>query len=58
MQLVGYDPDARAILAVTNNSEPGKTPDFMLWLEKTYGRDITTRTWLTVQRIVTKLENL
>ena len=58
MQLVGYDADARAILAVTDNSDPGRTPDFMVWLEKTYGKDITTRTWLTVQRIVTKLEGL
>ncbi len=54
-RVVGYDPEARAILAVTDNSDPGRTPDFMVWLEKTYGKDITTRTWLTVQRIVTRL---
>ena len=57
-RVVGYDPAARAVLAVTDNSDPGKTPDFMVWLEKTYGKNITTRTWLTVQRIVTKLEGL
>jgi uncharacterized protein (DUF1697 family) len=54
-RVVGYDRAARAVLAVTDNSDPGNTPDFMSWLEKRYGRDITTRTWLTVQRIVTRL---
>lgn len=57
-RVVGYDPAARAVLAVTDNSDPGRTPDFMLWLEKSYGKDITTRTWLTIARIVKKLESL
>lgn len=57
-QVVGYDRAARAVLAVTDNSDPGRTPDFMTWLEKSYGKDITTRTWLTVQRIVGKLESI
>ncbi len=56
LRLVGYDVAARAVLAVIDNSEPGKTPDFMAWLERTFGRNITTRTWLTVQRIVKRLE--
>lgn len=43
------------MLAVTDNSVPGTTGNWMAWLEKTHGRDITTRTWLTVQRIVAKL---
>lgn len=55
-RIVGYDEPARVFLAVIDNSEPGTTPDFMAWLDKTYGKDITTRTWLTVQRIVKKLE--
>lgn len=55
-RLVRYDPAARAVLAVTDNSTPGGTPDFMGRLERTYGKAITTRTWLTVQRIVAKLE--
>ncbi len=55
-RIVGYDEAARVFLAVIDNSIPGQTPDFMSWLDKTYGSDITTRTWLTVQRIVTKLE--
>ena len=55
-QVVRYDRAARAVLAVTDNSDPGRTPDFMSWLEKAYGKDVTTRTWLTVQRVVRKLE--
>ncbi len=55
-RVVGYDEAARVFLAVIDNSEPGRTPDFMSWLERTYGKDITTRTWLTVQRIVKRLE--
>ena len=54
-RIVGYDAAARAVLAVTDNSEPGQTPDFMGRVEQAYGKDITTRTWLTVQRIVTKM---
>ena len=56
-RIVRYDPAARVVLAIIDNSDPGKTPGFMSWLEKSYGRDITTRTWLTVQRIVRKLED-
>ncbi|MPV35674.1 DUF1697 domain-containing protein [Georgenia subflava] len=56
-RVVGYDPAARVFLAVIDNSDPGRTPDFMSWLDRTYGKDITTRTWLTVQRIVKKLES-
>lgn len=55
-RVVGYDEDAGAFLAVIDNSDPGRTPDFMAWLDKVYGKDITTRTWLTVQRIVKKIE--
>lgn len=58
VHVVGYDPAARVFLSVIDNSEPGRTPDFMVWLDRTYGKDITTRTWLTVQRIVTKLDAL
>ncbi len=54
--IVGYDPVARVFLAVIDNSEQGKASSFMGWLERTYGKDITTRTWLTVQRIVARLE--
>lgn len=55
-RIVRYDKPGQVFLAVIDNSEPGQTPDFMVWLEGFYGKDITTRTWLTVQRIVKKLE--
>lgn len=54
MRVVGYDAAARAVLAVTDTTT-SKTPDFMGWLESQYGKSITTRTWLTVQRILKKL---
>lgn len=55
-RVLGYDAAARAVFAITDNSDPGRTPEFMVWLERAYGKDVTTRTWLTVQRIITKLE--
>lgn len=34
-----------------------KTPDFMVKLDKQFGKDnITSRTWLTIQRILAKME--
>lgn len=54
-RVIGYDDQARAFLTVIDNSTP-RTTDFMAWLDRTYGKDITTRTWLTVQRIVKKLD--
>ncbi|MFI2334529.1 DUF1697 domain-containing protein [Nocardia rhamnosiphila] len=53
--VIGYDEPARVFLAVVDNSTP-KTPNFMAWLERAYGKDITTRTWLTVQRVVKKID--
>jgi uncharacterized protein (DUF1697 family) len=55
-RIVRYDPVARVVLAITDNSAPGKSPDLMSWLERSYGKDITTRSWLTVQRIVERIE--
>lgn len=31
------------------------TPDLMRWLEKTFSKEITTRTWKTVNRIVERM---
>jgi uncharacterized protein (DUF1697 family) len=56
-RVVRYDRTARVVLAITQVSIPGQGPSFMTWLEKSYGQDITTRSWLTVQRIVRKLES-
>jgi uncharacterized protein (DUF1697 family) len=33
-----------------------KTPDMMAWLERRFGKEITTRTWKTVERILAKLD--
>ncbi len=55
--IVRYDAAARAVLAITDNREPNRAGGFMVWLERVYGKGITTRSWLTVQRIVRKLES-
>ena len=44
------------VLAVTDSTVPGQTPTFMTWLERTCGKDITTRSWLTVHRVVSKMQ--
>ena len=33
-----------------------KTPDLMVWLEKQFGKEITTRSWKTVERILKAME--
>jgi uncharacterized protein YcgI (DUF1989 family) len=32
------------------------TPDLMAWLERQFGKEITTRTWKTVGRILSRLD--
>jgi uncharacterized protein (DUF1697 family) len=32
----------------------GKTPDMMQWLERQYGKHLTTRTWSTITRMLAK----
>lgn len=54
VRVVRYDRPAAALLAVLDNSASG-TPNHMSWLESIYGKDITTRTWLTVQKVLAKL---
>ncbi|PPI97038.1 DUF1697 domain-containing protein [Nocardia nova] len=54
VRIVRFDEPARALLAVIDNSVAG-TPNHMSWLETVYGKDITTRTWLTVQKVLAKL---
>jgi uncharacterized protein (DUF1697 family) len=54
VRIVRYDEPAHALLAVLDNSVPQSTA-YMAWLEKSYGQDITTRTWLTVHKILAKL---
>ncbi len=44
----------RAICSVIDGSA-ARPPDIMRWLERTYGKQITTRTWKTVHRIKTAM---
>jgi uncharacterized protein (DUF1697 family) len=44
----------RVLCSVVDLSGSG-TPDLMRWLEKVLGKEITTRTWKTVHRILRKL---
>jgi uncharacterized protein (DUF1697 family) len=41
----------RAICSIIDLTS-AKTPQFMSWIEKQLGKEITTRTWKTVQRIL------
>lgn len=34
-----------------------KTPDLMRWMEKEFGKNVTTRTWRTVNRILKRLND-
>ncbi|BCK54165.1 DUF1697 domain-containing protein [Nocardia wallacei] len=54
VRIVGYDEAAAAVLAVIDNTA-STTPNHMAWLESVYGKDITTRTWLTVRKVLAKL---
>jgi uncharacterized protein (DUF1697 family) len=43
-------------LCTTLDVTTSKTPDFMAKLERAHGKEITSRTWKTVQRILQKME--
>lgn len=47
-----YDGAVCSVIDVTSS----KTPDLMIWLEKKFGKEITTRTWKTVERILKAME--
>ena len=52
-ELLGmYDGAICSVIDLTN----AKTPDLMVWLEKQFGKEITTRTWKTVERIRKAME--
>jgi len=59
-----YQPDGKpykiigeedAAIFGTVDTTTGKTPDYMVWLERQFGKDITSRTWKTIQRILDKM---
>jgi uncharacterized protein (DUF1697 family) len=43
-----------ALLSVTNNTT-GKAADLMTWLETRFGKEISSRTWLTVNRLLERM---
>lgn len=43
----------REIFSVIDTTD-GATPDLMVWLERQFGKEISSRTWLTVDRIIKK----
>ena len=52
--LLGRIDDAVAVYGSVDLTT-GKTPDYMVWLERQFGKDITSRTFKTIQRILTKM---
>ncbi|RMI35412.1 DUF1697 domain-containing protein [Nocardia stercoris] len=54
VRVVRYDVPARAVLSVIDNTS-AETSKYMGWVEQVYGKDITTRTWLTVHKVLAKL---
>ncbi len=50
--LVTFFKDRKPELATVVDMNANKTPDFMAKLERTHGKEITTRTWKTVNRII------
>jgi uncharacterized protein (DUF1697 family) len=47
-----YDGAVCSVIDLTSS----KTPDLMIWLEREFGKEITTRTWKTVERILKAME--
>lgn len=48
------DATPRELFTVTDTTSE-RTPDVMAWLEKQFGKDISSRTWLTLGRILKKM---
>jgi uncharacterized protein (DUF1697 family) len=44
----------REVFTVTDTTT-ARTPDVMVWLESQFGKEITSRTWLTVLRIAKRM---
>jgi uncharacterized protein (DUF1697 family) len=45
----------RAIFSVIDTTS-GQTTDFMGWLDRTFGREVSSRTWKTVHRILAAMD--
>ncbi|BAW05158.1 DUF1697 domain-containing protein [Nocardia seriolae] len=55
VRIIRFDPEAAALLSVIDNTNPSTT-NFMAVVEKTLAKDITTRTFLTVQKVLKKMD--
>jgi uncharacterized protein (DUF1697 family) len=55
--VVTFFKDKRDELCTVIDLSNGKTPGFMRVLEKEHGKQMTTRTWKTVGRILTKMNS-
>lgn len=54
--IVTFFKDNKKELCTVLDLTDGGTPDFMRVLEKSHGKEVTTRTWKTVYRILKKME--
>lgn len=62
-ELLGGSPDEAFELVATSGQEPftvadttaARAPNVMSWLERRFGRPITSRTWLTVHRVLERM---
>lgn len=52
-KVISYDAATNTLHCITDTTKE-KTPALMTWLEKQYTKDITTRTYKTVERIAAK----
>jgi uncharacterized protein (DUF1697 family) len=48
--------DDRTVCSVVDPRGSSKTPDYMRWIEKQFGKEVTTRTYRTVERILKMLK--
>lgn len=53
VHICGYDAEARALCAVVDSTQ-SRMPDYMSWLKRHHGAEITTRTWNTVLKVLHK----
>lgn len=54
VRLLGYEHGSRCLLAVVDQTR-ARAADYMAWLQRRFGTDITTRTWNTVTKVLAKL---
>ena len=54
-KILSFDRDLQLFCSTVDTSG-SKTPDFMVWAEKQFGKQISSRTWKTVLRIADKME--